>query len=197
MTDAPIHFATAAAFRRWLRAHHTTADHLVVRIAKAHALSSGIGYAEALDEALCVGWIDGVRRSLDADAFSIRFTPRRPRSIWSLVNVAHVERLMAAGRMQPAGLAAFAARTPERTGIYSFEQEPGMLSSEELATFTKQRRAWKYFQEAAASYRRTSTHWVSSAKRAETRAKRLAELIACCDRQERIPSLRPTPRRAR
>ena len=125
MTDAPIHFATAAAFRRWLRAHHTTADHLVVRIAKAHALSSGIGYAEALDEALCVGWIDGVRRSLDADAFSIRFTPRRPRSIWSLVNVAHVERLMAAGRMQPAGLAAFAARTPERTGIYSFEQEPG------------------------------------------------------------------------
>ncbi|MBK9550554.1 MAG: YdeI/OmpD-associated family protein [Gemmatimonadetes bacterium] len=113
------------------------------------------------------------------------------------MNVAHVERLMAAGRMQPAGLAAFAARTPERTGIYSFEQEPGMLSSEELATFTKQRRAWKYFQEAAASYRRTSTHWVSSAKRAETRAKRLAELIACSDRHERIPSLRPTPRRAR
>ena len=197
MTDAPTHFATAAGFRRWLRAHHTTADHLVVRIAKAHASSDGIGYAEALDEALCVGWIDGVRRSLDADAYSIRFTPRRPRSIWSLVNVAHVERLMAAGRMQPAGLAAFAARTPERTGIYSFEQEPGMLSSEELATFTKQRRAWKYFQEAAASYRRTSTHWVISAKRADTRARRLAELIACSDRHERIPSLRPTPRPAR
>ena len=87
-----------------------------------------------------------LRRSLDADAYAIRFTPRRARSIWSLVNVAHVERLMAAGRMQPAGLAAFAARTPERTGIYSFEQEPGMLSSEELATSTKQRRAWKYFQ---------------------------------------------------
>ena len=194
MTAAPTHFASAAAFRRWLRTHHATTDHLVVRIAKAHALSSGIGYAEALDEALCVGWIDGVRRSLDADAYAIRFTPRRARSIWSLVNVAHVERLQAAGRMQPAGLAAFEARTPERTGIYSFERAASELSADDLATFRRERRAWAYFQAAAPSYRRTSTHWVVTAKRAQTRAKRLAELIACCDRQERIPSLRPTPR---
>ncbi len=197
MTDAPIHFANAAAFRRWLRAHHATADHLVVRIVKAHATSDGLGYAEALDEALCAGWIDGVRRSLDADSYSIRFTARRPRSIWSLVNVAHVERLVAAGRMQPSGMAAFEARTPERTGIYSFEQAPSDFSEADLATFRRRRRAWAYFQAAAPSYRRTSTHWVVSAKRADTRARRLGELIACSDRHERIPSLRPTPRPAR
>ncbi|HVZ77897.1 MAG TPA: hypothetical protein VG818_07950, partial [Gemmatimonadaceae bacterium] len=119
----PRAFPTPDAFRRWLEANHATATELVVRLYKTRALHLGIGYAQALDEALCFGWIDGVRRSLDEVSFSIRFTPRKPRSIWSRVNVTHVERLIATGRMMPAGLAAYEARHPSRTGVYSFEQK--------------------------------------------------------------------------
>lgn len=194
--SSPPHtsFRSQAAFRNWLERHHDTEDELVVRLFKAHASDQGLGYAEALDEALCFGWIDGVRRSLDAVSYTIRFTPRRKRSIWSLVNVRHVERLIQSGRMAKAGLAAFEAREASRTGIYSFEQRPTELAPEYRKTFEAERKAWQDFRSRAPGYQRTSTFWVMSAKREDTRRKRLRVLIDCSARGERIPPLRPTPK---
>lgn len=195
MTPSPhASFRHQAAFRSWLEKHHASKDELVVRLFKAHASDMGLGYAEALDEALCFGWIDGVRRSLDAVSYTIRFTPRRRRSIWSLVNVRHVERLTRAGRMSGAGLAAFEAREASRTGIYSFEQRPTEFAPEYLKRFQAERKAWEYFHSRAGYYKRTSTFWVMSAKREETRVKRLGVLIDCSARGEPIPQLRPTPK---
>lgn len=186
---APAVFKTPAAFRRWLRAHHQTATELVVRLYKVQARDQGLGYAEALDEALCYGWIDGVRHGLDADSFSIRFTPRKPRSIWSRVNVAHVKRLQGAGRMAPAGLRAFAARTEARTGVYSFERAAIKLSAPFEKHFRSNRTAWSYFQDQAPGYQRVSIFLVMSAKRAETRERRLDTLIACSAKGTKIPAL--------
>ncbi len=194
MDSSPAHFPNAAAFRAWLRTHHRTATHLVVRIARNHAAHQGVTYAQALEEALCFGWIDGVRRSLDRDSFSIRFSPRKPRSIWSRVNVRHAKRLVAAGRMTGAGLKAFEARDEARTGVYSFERQPATLAPMYQALFRKKKKAWKYFQEEAPWYRRTSIHWVMSARREETREKRLATLMACSAKGERIPPLQRTPK---
>jgi uncharacterized protein YdeI (YjbR/CyaY-like superfamily) len=188
--ETPTHFKTPAAFRVWLRKHHRTESALVLRIAKGHAAASGITYAEALDEALCFGWIDGVRRRLDDDGFSIRFTPRKPRSIWSRVNVGHAERLIRTKRMTKAGLAAFEARTAERTGVYAFERRVTELPPAFRKQFEARKDAWRYFQGEAPWYRRTSTHWVTSAKREETRQKRLGILIECSAEGMHIPQLR-------
>lgn len=163
---------------------------LVLRLAKKHAAGTGITYPEALDEALCFGWIDGIRRRIDADSFSVRFTPRKPKSIWSRVNVAHVERLIRQERMTKAGLAAFEARTDNRTGTYSFENRPAELPAAFRTQFKQNRGAWKYFQGEAPYYRRTATYWVLSAKREPTRLRRLAILIACSAEGTRIPQLR-------
>jgi uncharacterized protein YdeI (YjbR/CyaY-like superfamily) len=165
----------------------------VLRIARNHAAHTGITYAQALDEALCVGWIDGVRRSLDGDSYSIRFTPRQPRSIWSNVNLRHAERLIGERRMTAAGLAAFQARDPARTGIYSFERQTAELSPAHGRRFRAVKPAWAWFQQQAPWYRRTATHWVTSAKREETRRRRLEALIACSARGELIGPLRRTP----
>lgn len=186
----PVHFKTPAAFRAWLRQHHTSATELVLRLAKVHASAGGITYAQALDEALCFGWIDGVRRRLDADGFSIRFTPRKPRSIWSRVNVDHAERLIREKRMTKAGMAAFEARQEDRTGVYAFEQRSPGLSAGYRQQFAKRRAAWKYFEGEAPWYRRTASHWVMSAKREATRRKRLETLISCSAEMQRIPQLR-------
>ncbi len=185
-----VHFPTPAAFRAWLRKHHTSATELVLRLAKVHASASGITYAQALDEALCFGWIDGVRRRLDDDGFSIRFTPRKPRSIWSRVNVAHAERLIREQRMTKAGMAAFEARREDRTGVYAFEQRNPGLSEEYRRQFRTRRAAWTYFEGEAPWYRRTASHWVMSARREETRRKRLDTLISCSAEKQRIPQLR-------
>ena len=190
----PTHFGSQAAFRAWLKQHHRTATELLVKLWKTHAAEHGLTYAQALDEALCFGWIDGVRRRIDADSFSIRFSPRKARSIWSRVNVAHVERLTRAGRMTRRGLAAFAARTAKRTGIYSFEQAPRKLAPEYLALFRANRTAWTYFQARPPWYQRTSSFWVMNAKREETRARRLAILIACSEQRTAIHELARKPK---
>jgi uncharacterized protein YdeI (YjbR/CyaY-like superfamily) len=187
---APTHFKTPAAFRAWLRKHHKTVRALILRIAKAHAADRGITYAQALDEALCYGWIDGVRQRLDAESFSVRFSPRKPRSIWSRVNVRHVERLIQANRMTKAGLIVFEAREEGRTGVYSFEQRPTELPPEYCQRFRAAKPAWTYFQGEAPWYRRTSSYWVLSAKREETRLKRLETLIDCSAAGLRIGPLR-------
>jgi uncharacterized protein YdeI (YjbR/CyaY-like superfamily) len=191
MPEGPVHrFRTSAAFRAWLRKHHRSGDAIHLRLARKHAASTGITYAEALDEALCFGWIDGVRRRVDADSFSVRFSPRKPRSIWSRVNVAHAERLIASKRMTKAGLAAFQARTADRTGIYSFEQAEAELPAEFRKRFRARKGAWHHFQREAPWYRRTSTHWVMRATREETRLRRLGILIDCSAQGLRIPPLR-------
>lgn len=181
-------FRTPAAFRAWLTRNHATATELVLRCFKTHAAEQGVTYSQALDEALCFGWIDGVRRRVDDDSFSVRFTPRKLRSIWSRVNIAHVERLTKAGRMKKPGLTAFEARTEGCTGVYSFERQ-AMLAPAYARIFRAHPAAWPYYQSQAPWYRRTTTHWIMSAKREETRAKRLAILIACSARGTTIPQL--------
>lgn len=187
---APVNFRTPAAFRAWLKRHHASEAALLVRIAKVHAADTGICYADALDEALCFGWIDGVRRRLDDDSFSIRFSPRKSGSIWSLANVRHVERLVAARRMQRAGLQAFEARRADRTGIYAFEQEARSLPAEFVREFRRDSLGWAYFQGEAPWYRRTSTHWVVRAKQEATRRRRFQILLDCSRAGLRIPTLR-------
>jgi uncharacterized protein YdeI (YjbR/CyaY-like superfamily) len=187
---SPKPFRTPAAFRAWLRTHHRTASVLVLRIAKKHAAASGITYAQALDQALCFGWIDGVRRRLDADSFSVRFTPRKLRSTWSLVNVRHARRLIHTKLMTKAGLAVFEAREESRTGVSSFEQRPTELPPAFRQRFRANKVAWAYFQREAPWYRRTSSYWVRSAKREATRVKRLETLIAASAMGTRIGPLK-------
>lgn len=194
MSDATgTPFRSAAAFRAWLERHHRDREELVVRLYKTHAKDRGMTYAEALDEVLCFGWIDGVRRSIDADSFSIRFTPRKPRSIWSRVNVRHVERLIQTKKMRPPGLAAYRARTDERTGVYSFERAAVRLAPAFEKRFRANAAAWKHFNAQAPWYRRTSTYWVMSAKREETRVRRLELLIDCSKKGVLLPALRREP----
>jgi uncharacterized protein YdeI (YjbR/CyaY-like superfamily) len=175
----PIFFATPAELRDWLDAHHQTADELIVGAWKKSTGKPSLTWPEIVDEALCVGWIDSIRRSVPGDGWTIRLTPRRKRSIWSAVNVAKIAELRAAGRMRPAGEAAFAARHADRTGIYSFEQpaEPALTADEE-ASFRANDAAWEWFSAKSPSFRKQALHWVISPKRAETRARRLATLIA-------------------
>jgi uncharacterized protein YdeI (YjbR/CyaY-like superfamily) len=182
MTAAkPTFFATPAAFRAWLEAHHETSTELLVGFHKRASGKPSITWPESVDEALSFGWIDGVRRSLGADAYTIRFTPRKKTSIWSAINVARVAELERLGRMRPAGRRAFAARTPERTGVYSFERtHAAALTAAEEKSLRANRAAAAFFEAQPPWYRRAALHWIVSAKRDETRAKRLAELVRDC-----------------
>lgn len=191
---APKAFRTPAAFRAWLERNHATATELEIRLFKVHAAHRGITYSQALDEALCFGWIDGVTHSLDDDSYRQRFTPRRARSTWSRRNLEHVERLAKAGRMAPPGLAAYAARDERRTGSDSFEQERPDLTPAFIGSFRANAAAWTYYQQQAPGYRRMTAHWVMSAKQEETRARRLAVLIGSSARGRKIPPLEPRQR---
>ena len=186
---APKAFRTPAAFRAWLERNHATEKELDVRLFKVHAGHRGLTYAQALDEALCFGWIDGVVHRLDEDSFRQRYSPRQPRSNWSRRNIEHVERLKKAGRMMPAGLAAYEARDARRTGVYSFEQERPELTTAYLKAIRRNTAAWAFFQGQAPGFRRLMARWIMSAKREETRAKRLGILIDCAARGRKIPPL--------
>jgi uncharacterized protein YdeI (YjbR/CyaY-like superfamily) len=171
-------FKTPAEFRRWLSKHHASEAELLVGFYRKDTGLGGITYAEALDEALCFGWIDGLKKKLDDVSYTHRFTPRKPRSIWSNINIEHVKRLTAAGRMMPAGVRAYEARKSERTGLYSFEQKDHAFDPALEKKFRANKRAWTFWETQPPGYRRVSTHWVMSAKQAETRERRLAQLIA-------------------
>jgi uncharacterized protein YdeI (YjbR/CyaY-like superfamily) len=187
-SDGPRFFASPAEFRTWLEANHDQCRELLVGFYKKGSGKPSITWPESVDEALCFGWIDGVRRSLDAERYTIRFTPRKPRSIWSNVNLAKVEMLLKAGRMRPAGLAAWERRDPEKSGIYAFElKNPAELDAESERRFRRARGAWRFFQEQPPGYRRLATHYVTSARRPETRERRLAALIYHSARGERLP----------
>jgi len=174
----PLFFDTPAAWRRWLAAHHGRADEVLVGFYKRASGKPSITWPESVDEALCFGWIDGVRRSLDEQRYTIRFTPRRSGSIWSAVNVRRVAELTLRGRMRRAGLRAFQARTNAKTAVYSFEQKTQKrLPPAYMKRFKANDAAWRDFTARPPWYRRTTIHWVMSAKRAETRVRRLAALI--------------------
>jgi uncharacterized protein YdeI (YjbR/CyaY-like superfamily) len=175
----PRFFAKPADFRAWLEKHHAAHDELLVGFYKKGSGRPSITWPESVDEALCFGWIDGVRRGLGDEAYTIRFTPRRARSIWSAVNVAKVAELTKLGRMRPVGERAFAARTLERTGVYSFERlEAAKLTKAQEAMLRANRKAAAFFDAQPPGYRKVATHWVVSAKKEETRERRLKRLIA-------------------
>jgi uncharacterized protein YdeI (YjbR/CyaY-like superfamily) len=193
----PRFFATPVRFRAWLEAHHETETELLVGFHKKGTGKPSITWNEAVDEALCFGWIDGVRHSLGDDAYTIRFTPRKRTSIWSAINVARVSELSKLGRMMPAGLRAFAARTPERTGVYSFERNAAAkLTPAEEEKLRAHGEAAAFFDARPPWYRRAAIHWVISAKRDETRERRLNQLIADSTAGRTIaPLTRPAKKR--
>lgn len=173
-------FRDADAFRDWLQRHHATEAELWVGFYKKGVPKQSIAYPEAVDEGLCIGWIDGITYRVDEELYTIRFTPRTKRSNWSAVNVRRVGELSAAGRMHPPGLAAFEARTPERTGTYSYENRPAELPPDYAARLRAEERAWTWWEAQTPSYRRAATWWVVSAKQEATRDRRLQQLIDDC-----------------
>ncbi|MFC7431448.1 MULTISPECIES: YdeI family protein [unclassified Agrococcus] len=189
-----VFFRDAAELRRWLEVHHETASELWMGLHKRSSpvVDQGLTWAEAVPEALCFGWIDSVSQPIDEHTRRQRWTPRSSRSTWSAVNVAHVERLLAEGRMHPAGIAAYERRSPERTGTYSHEQESVALAPDEQAVLDASAPATAFLEAAASGYVRAAIHWVASAKRDETRARRVVQLVEACEAGELLQHLRPT-----
>ena len=186
-----LFFDSAEQFRGWLADHHDTAPELWMGLRKKHITPRGLTWGDAVPEALCFGWIDSVVQSLGPDAVRQRWTPRRRGSTWSSVNVAHVERLSAEGRMHPAGLAAFKARTADRQGIYTYEQaESGHLPAEYAARLASDPDAAAFWAAAIPSYRTSCVWWVVSAKQEHTRQRRFDQLLAACAAYDLIPPQR-------
>jgi uncharacterized protein YdeI (YjbR/CyaY-like superfamily) len=187
----PLFFTSPAELHEWFAAHHDEAIELLVGFWKTKTGKPSVTYQQALDEALCFGWIDGVRRSLGEESYTIRFTPRKPKSIWSAVNIKRVGELTELGRMHPAGLKAFDERDLERTNLYSNEQSALQLDPADEAQFRANPRAWDFFESQPPSYRKPAMWWVMSAKKEETRQRRLATLIADSAAGRRIAPLTP------
>jgi len=183
----PTYFHDAAAFRAWLAAHAHEASELLVGFHKVGSGRPCMCWSESVDQALCYGWIDGVRKRIDDERYTIRFTPRKPGSIWSAVNIDKIARLREQGLLTPAGEAAWARRSEQRSRVYAHEREvPAELAPEELARFQAQPAAWAYFESCPAGYRRVMLHLVCSARKPETRAARLARLIDACAAGRRL-----------
>jgi uncharacterized protein YdeI (YjbR/CyaY-like superfamily) len=193
---APTFFATPAKLRAWFTRHHAKEQELWVGFHTKASGSPSVTWPEAVDEALSVGWIDGVRKRIDATSYEIRFTPRRAGSTWSTVNIGRARALISEGRMRPAGLAAFEARSEDRSGRYSYEQRGEVtLDREYERELRADAEAWKDFSSRPPSYRKTVVWWVMSAKREETRRRRLATLMESSRRRELIPPfIRPQPK---
>jgi uncharacterized protein YdeI (YjbR/CyaY-like superfamily) len=191
MADAPDprFFRTPAEFRRWLERHHDSETELWVGFYKKDSGKGGMVYMQAVEEALCFGWIDGRVRGRDAESYMQRFTPRKAKSVWSAVNLRKVEELTRAGRMAPAGVAAHAGRDPTRAGQYSFENRDVVLSPAFTKRFQAKKRAWAFFEKQPPGYRRVAAFWVMSAKREETRERRFDRLVEDSGNGMRIAAL--------
>ena len=186
----PTTFERPQDFRAWLEQHHDSEPELWVGYYKKGSGKPSMTWPESVDEALCYGWIDGIRKSIDAEAYMIRFTPRRARSIWSAVNIARVAVLTDAGRMRPAGLEAFEARREDRSGIYSYEQrDQAKLEPAYEKRFRAKKKAWAAFETMPKSYRQAAIRWVMTAKKEETRERRLATLIEDSAAGRTVPPL--------
>jgi len=189
----PKFFPTPAAWREWLERYHDQKQELLVGFHKRSSGQPSITWPESVDQALCFGWIDGVRRTIDENSYTIRFTPRKTQSTWSAVNIRRVEELTRQGLMHPAGSEAFERRTANRSAIYAFEQrERPEFTEEQLKRFQANRVAWNFFEAKPPWYRRTATWWVVSAKRPDTREKRLSTLI---EDSEHGRTIRPLTRK--
>ena len=187
ISGTPIFFATPARFRQWLSKNHDRANVLWVGYYRKDSGRPSITWPESVDEALCFGWIDGIRKKVDHESYKVRFTPRRPKSIWSAVNIARVAILSAEGRMAPAGTAAFARRQENNSRKYSFEnRKSAKLSDADEREFRRDRTAWEFFRVQPPGYRRLAAWWIISAKRPETRRARLQRLITASHSRRRI-----------
>ncbi|APV52272.1 bacteriocin-protection protein [Betaproteobacteria bacterium GR16-43] len=173
-------FRTPAELRRWFAKHHETHEELILVYYRVDSGKPSVTWPQSVDEALCVGWIDGIRRSEDSERYSVRFTPRRPKSVWSAINVRRVAELQAEGRMQAAGLAVFKARGEKHAVGYTYQRRDATLSPEFLARIKKNKAAWTFLEARAPSYKRLMAYWVMSAKQEATRDRRLERLIAAC-----------------
>ncbi len=187
LTMKVVFFRSPAKFRKWLEQNHATTPELWVGFHRKDSGRPSITWPESVDEALCVGWIDGLRKTIDEKSYKIRFTPRKSKSNWSTVNIRRVEELTRTGRMRPAGVEAFARRAPARSGIYAYEnRKTAELGKRAEQEFRSSPAAWKFFQAQPASYRHTAVWWIISAKKEETRSNRLAKLIEASGRGRRI-----------
>lgn len=185
----PTFFSTKSALRKWFEKNHSSAKELLVGFYKVNSKKPSITWSESVDEAICFGWIDGVRKSIDDESYCIRFTPRKPGSIWSGINIKKVETLSKQGLMHPAGLDAFAKRKENKSRIYAYEKEPVSLPHDFLKKFMANKKAWKYFQSMAPSYQKSCIHWITSAKQDATKTKRLEELIRDSEAERKIKRL--------
>jgi uncharacterized protein YdeI (YjbR/CyaY-like superfamily) len=181
-----IFFLTPADLRKWFRRNHVTAKELWAGFHKKDTGKRSITWPESVDEALCVGWIDGIRKRVDEESYTIRFTPRRRGSIWSVTNIKRAIVLLNENRMQAEGVAAFVARRENRSGIYSYEQRGDQLPEPYRSLLRRNKAAWKFFQDQPTSYRKSAGWWVVSARKEETRRQRLQKLIANSARRERL-----------
>jgi uncharacterized protein YdeI (YjbR/CyaY-like superfamily) len=182
----PKFFRTPSAFRKWFERNHGTVPELWVGFYKKDSGRPSITWPESVDEALCFGWIDGIRKRVDALSYKIRFTPRRKGSIWSAVNIGRATALKNGRRMRPAGLKAFAARIENKSGIYAYEQRPAELDGRFSGALKKDKAAWIFFQAQPASYRKLINWWIVSAKKEETRLKRIQKLVEASAKKKRL-----------
>ena len=180
------YFRSAAEFRRWLKKNHAKAKDLWVGFHKKASGKPSMTWPQSVDEALCFGWIDGIRKRVDDDRYVIRFTPRKPTSIWSAINIARVRALTAQGLMQPAGAKAFALRDEKRSAVYFYENRPKALAREYETVLRGNPKAWAFFQDLPPAYRRLMANYVMEAKQEETRQRRLARLLAACAAGKRL-----------
>ena len=182
----PTFFATQAAFREWLEKHHKEETELLVGFYKVSSGKPSMTWSQSVDQALCFGWIDGVRRSIDTESYSIRFTPRRSSSIWSAINIKKVEELTKAGLMTLEGQKAFDLRTENKSRIYSHEKEPVTLAANYESQFKMNSLAWDFFNAQAPSYKKVMIHWIMTAKQEKTRISRLEKTIQISEQQKRM-----------
>ncbi len=182
----PAFFKTSDEFRSWLEKNHAAENVLLVGFHKKDSGKQSMTYPEALDNALCYGWIDGVRRNIDETSYSIRFTPRKPTSIWSLVNIGHVRRLKKLGKMKPAGLKVFEERDRKKSKMYSFENSEKPLEPKYVRIFKSNKKAWDFFSQQAPSYQKVARWWIRNAKQEATRLRRLQSLIEASSQQIKL-----------
>jgi uncharacterized protein YdeI (YjbR/CyaY-like superfamily) len=187
--STPTFFSTKSAFRKWFEKNHHSAKELLVGFYKVGTKKPCITWSESVDEAICFGWIDGVRKSIDEESYCIRFTPRKPGSIWSDINIKKVEILSKQGLMHSSGLEAFSRRQENKSRIYSYEKEPSSLPKDFLKQFKANKKAWKYFQSMAPTYQKSCIHWIIDAKQEATKLKRLEELIRDSEAERKIKRL--------
>ncbi len=179
-------FETQEDFRRWLRENHDSRDELIVGYYKVNSGKASMTWPESVDQALCFGWIDGIRRTIDEESYSIRFTPRRPGSNWSKVNIEKVAKLQEAGQMRKPGLEAFEKREESKSEVYGYERKALKLSGEYRARLRTNQKAWEHFKKQTPYVKKTSENWVMSAKMETTRERRLAKLIEACEKEEKL-----------